>query len=83
MKDIQVNEVKNLTIEGLQKQITEEQKETLENSKFNYEDVLKEIQLMSIIFENRNDVVISVEGIFEDIKNFGMMPIERIFGINK
>ncbi len=82
MKDIHVNEVKGLTIEKLQEQITEEQKEILENSKFNYGDVLKEIQVMSVIFGNRDDVVINVEGIFEDIKNTGMMSIERLFGIN-
>lgn len=83
MKEIHINEVRGLTLEKLQEQITDEQKQILENSKFNYEDVLKEIQLMYGIFGDEADVVINVEGIFEDIKNTGMMSIERIFGINK
>lgn len=83
MKEIHVKEVRSITIEKLQEQMTEEQKQILENSKFDYKDVLKEIQVMYAIFGDEADVVINVEGIFEDIKNTGMMSIERLFGINK
>lgn len=82
MKEIHVKEVRSLTIEKLQEQITDEQKQILENSKFNYEDLLKEIRVMYALFGEEADVAINVEGIFEDIKNTGKMSIERLFGVS-
>ena len=82
MKEIHVKEVRGLTIEKLQEQLTEEQKQILENSKFNYEDLLKEIRVMYALFGEKDDVVINVEGIFEDIKTTGKMSIERLFGVS-
>lgn len=81
MKEISVKNVRNLTEERLKEELTDEQKEILINSKFDYKDVLNEIQLIYAIFTGREDILINVEEIFTSIKNNGVMPIEKLFGV--
>lgn len=80
MAEINIRDAKKITVEYLKKHLTIEQKEILIGSKSNYDDIINEIKLMCVIFNDRDDIVINVTEIFENIKETNMMPTQKIFG---
>lgn len=72
---------KNINCGRIKKRLIEELRVIIENSKFDYEDLLNEIKLIATLFKNQNDVEVNLNEIIDKIKQNDSMPIEDFFNI--
>lgn len=81
MKRISVAEFKKMSKEDFINKLTEKQRKIIENSKIDYNDLIKELKVLCIISSDDENMILDINKIINHIKNNDETPLTSMFSL--